>query len=571
MKKSKQEVSHVYDLEAVNWTTSLSACCILADGSDFYWYGHDAYRMLALKMMQVKGTWLAHAGGRYDLLLLLQFLPRPQSITVTGSTVLACDFGGGFVIRDSYPAWLSPLKKIGDAVGVPKIDVDRRFMQSLPPDELKRYNFNDCDILRRGDILMRSTFRALQMDHKWTAGSAAMEGLRKLEPVAWREMNNHRIDSMSAVMAKTTAPGGLVDCAFYGRIDNVYCYDVKSSYPARYQEAPMGVGMVPADESDWDNQQANLLVRWTTNKRIVSVAPARSRFTMSGSGLCEAWLTHGERMNLDPYIDRKSVVTGYKPALTMWVGKEFAATMFKYKEKLKIPFAKLWANSAHGKFLEDPIKDKWCRNSELGEYFPGIDMFRETEDIFDGGLCGPHYQPCMAALVYGRARAHLVKSQLQVEAAGGQFLYSDTDSIFTTLPPDKMPMKLGNELGELAFEGGPYSGIFLGPKMYLLHENGKPKKIASKGVPIDRLTRGVVVDGVYQESEASTDDLRLRFFEQVLDSGTARILKDGVRSFVTGAKKADWTDVKKEIRTVRQTWSGRQEVKQGFAPFKHFA
>ena len=571
-RKPEQEISHVYDLESDDWTTSLSASAILDDGTPFFFLGEDAHYRLAILMRNVGGVWLAHAGGRYDLLLLLRYLPTPVSITVTGSTVLAADFGGGFIVRDSFPAWLTPLKKMGAAVGIPKLEYDRSYLKNLSRAELEEYNLNDCRILRAGDILMRATFRALSMDHKWTAGSAAIEGLRKIEPLAWRAMNENRIDSHSAILAKSTAPGGLVDCAYYGRISGVYCYDVKSSYPSRYKEGPMGVGMIPATASDWDNPQANLLVRWTTKGRVDRIAPARSRFTMSGSGLCEAWITWPERMNLEPFIDKKSVVAGYKPTLTMFIGKDFAAKMFMYKEKLKIPFAKLWANSAHGKFLEDPIKESWTRKDNGGEFYAGVNLYRTDKDIFDGGLCAPHYQPVMAALVYGRARADLVRHQLAVENHGGTFLYSDTDSVHCTLSPAEMPMRLGEELGELASEGGPYDGIYLGPKMYLLHKDGEVVKIASKGVPIDRLVNGARnSDGVYYQVEKGKgEDLRLTFFEEVLKRGSAKILKDGVRSFISGARAADYHEVKRETRTVQMTYSGREETRQGPARYKHF-
>lgn len=417
---------------------------------------------------------------------------------------------------------------------------------------------------------MIGAFQSLGMTKKWTAGGAAIEALRILEPQSWRHFVANRIDSRTAIMAKPTAPGGIVDCAYYGKISGVYVYDIKSSYPARYSQGAMGAGLQAATSADWNHPQAILLVRWKTKGRIDFVAPALSRFTHSGSGLCEAWLAYPERCNLEPFLDKRVVITGYKPTAVFTVGCLFASTMFRLKEKAKLPFAKVWANSAHGKFLEDPIKEMWSNKaSDDAKHYPGVDLYRSDVDIFADGLCDPYYQPVMAGLVYGRARADIVRIQLAVENAGGQFLYTDTDSVHCTLPPDKMPVALGEELGMLSAEGGPYDAIYLGPKLYCLSDSTGVVKTAAKGVNIKALKSGTLKNGVFHES-VDGEDLRAAVFETVLKTGYARINKTGVRSFVSGAGKANWSEPIDEIRTIQMTWSGRQETKSGRAPFKHF-
>ncbi len=567
------EPPHIYDLEAEDWTKPLSGSGLLSSGVEIYYDGASSFRTLAETMVRVGGVWAAHFGGRYDLLLLLPYLPRPIEMVVVGNTILSATFParkGKLIIRDTYPAFLASLKKIGESVGVPKLDYNRSTLRALSAHDLRRYNMNDCVILHKGMVQMLQAFKTLRMTRKWTAGGAAIEALRILEPQAWQHFIANRIDSRTAVMAKPTAPGGIVDCAYYGRKSGVYVYDIKSSYPARYSQGPMGAGLQAASIKDWNHPQAILLVKWKTKGRIEFAAPALSRFTHSGSGLCEAWLTYPERMNLEPFLDKRMVVTGYKPTVVFNVGAVFASTMFKLKEKAKLPFAKVWANSAHGKFLEDPIKDMWTsKPSEDARHYPGVDLYRSDVDIFGDGLCDPYYQPVMAGLVYGRARADITSIQIAVEKAGGEYLYTDTDSIHCTLPPDRMPVSLSTELGGLALEGGPYDAIYLGPKLYWLGNANETIKTASKGVNIGSLKSGKFENGVYSET-VNGEDLRLDVYERVLKTGSAQILKTGVRSFVSGAGKANWSEPINEIRTIKMTWSGRQETTSGRAKFRHF-
>ena len=581
MARRRRQAFHVYDLETVNWVDPLSACGITEDGQILYFTGPDSHRLLAEAMCRIGGVWCAHVGGRFDALLLLKHLPPIIDMCIVGSTILSAHLLGGLVLRDTYPGWLSPLKDVGTSVGLPKLEYDAGKLATLTPSELRDYNLRDCEILAKA--IERHTYYsdALGMTRKWTAGASAVEALKVLEPGAYASMVEHRIHHEKIIAARPCARGGRVEAPYRGEVHGVYCYDIKSSYPARYFQGAMGVGLQHLNKHQakraWDNTHAILRVCWRTN-RMHGYAPAIDDITYSGSGICQAWLTWEERQAVGEVATEVEAVEGWASTYNIPFGQVFTNTLFPLKQK-GVFFSKVWVNSLHGKLLEHPLKESWTQKQppeddwyedEAPEYLDAVELYRYTTLSADyHGFCDPHYQPISAALVYGRARADITRIIRLVEQAGGLFYYTDTDSIHCSLSPDKMPVELGKELGCLNSEGGPYDALYAGPKMYyLVHRETGERKTACKGVRLSDLKSAKVTDGVYAWHPQG-EDVQEQFFRDILKGG-AKYHKTGVKSFKSGTSGADWTVAVDMQRFIQPTGSGRAYPSQGFAPYIHY-
>jgi hypothetical protein len=240
-------------------------------------------------------------------------------------------------------------------------------------------------------------------------------------------------------------------------------------------------------------------------------------------------------------------------------------------------FGKVYLNSWHGKASESPIKTAWTRErpaawygggapEAIGDYWRWLDLDAAGDDV-DTALCRPHVQPLSGAHILGRQRATLTAAIWDVVEAGGEVYYCDTDSIHTDLSPERMPMALGSGMGELALEAGPLEGWYVGPKAYALRDLATGAiKGACKGMPW-----GALRDGVVKTSHASGgatyrgargdelgSDLRVEAFERALaDAGGVQIVKEGITSWATGARRTHGWAREELPRTLRPETRGK--------------
>lgn len=87
--------------------------------------GDDCLERAAAHMQKARGVYAAHYGGGYDVPLLLNHW-RPKKIVLSGSNILIAEEAWDLKLRDTFPWWLCGLKKIGEACGLEKLDVDRK-------------------------------------------------------------------------------------------------------------------------------------------------------------------------------------------------------------------------------------------------------------------------------------------------------------------------------------------------------------------------------------------------------------------------------------------------------------
>lgn len=227
----------------------------------------------------------------------------------------------------------------------------------------------------------------------------------------------------------------------------------------------------------------------------------------------------------------------------------------------------------HGKFSESPIKDFWRLRRPDKHYGPPPTLtgpyWRGLEAPVDKrGRVARHIQPLAAAHILGRTRAALTRAILAVQAAGGRVFYSDTDSIHCDLPPERMPVALGSKLGHLACEGGPFVGVYVGPKTYALCDpaTGRAVKGAGKGIPWGYLRDGVRVETVapagitYRQARDKEPgaDYRRQVYEEALAGSLVHVVKEGITSWASGARALSWgrAELLRTVRAVERskTW-----------------
>jgi len=554
---------YTWDIEAVSWDVP-RCVVIVSDGGDVERFSGVGCLEAAVRFMdENRGTYIAHAGGIYDTLLASAVRPRPwQEIVMSGSAVLVAK-DANLKLRDSYRWWLSGLRKVGEylqrldderaARGEPrkappgawlKKEVDRARIDDLTDAEALAYCESDCAILMEGVKQARAYLSVRGARPEWTSGGSALALLEVLEPAAWEALGKHSLTLEDARDGIDAVRGARVEHWAMGRVSGVYCYDFKSAYPSAYVDTPLPLGLAPMGARDKNTPGCVRLVRfrWPHRERV---CPVLDQSTACGFGEITAWAVFEELELLREEGIRCEYLDGFRGASYVDVGGSFARTMYDEKERGSF-FGKVFLNSLHGKFSENPTHEQWTSKYPKKHNGPAPVVvngyWRSMIDSVDRrGKVPRHCQPLAAATILGRTRAKLFRVLRDVERAGGRVFYCDTDSVHCDLPPERMPVPLGSALGMLAPEGGPFEGIYLGPKMYALRDGAGKLKGACKGVPWAALSDGVLDRDVFRQARGAERgaDLRFAMFEAAL-SDRAKVRKEGIASFLSGLKGQGW-------------------------------
>jgi hypothetical protein len=558
-----------FDFETTDWDVPLAACAVSQAGEVVQYFCPDCIVKMVAHMKHARGTYLAHYGGGFDIPLALNH-HKFRKVILSGSNVLIAEDKHNLTVRDTYPWFLNSLANIGKALGYEKdISIDRGNLAAYTQKEILDYCTRDCRVVMHAAEGALSFLKEHDAAERWTAGSSAMSLMRALEPGSWAAMRAHRcdVDLLREALENGVATGGRTESPARGYRKRVYAYDIKSSYPSRYANRPLGIGLRRATRAD---KVGVWRCRWVWPDRF-KFPPALDKATHAGVGPCEGWLTDEEIECFERCGVPVNRFEGYAPITTINLGQLFVQVMYAEKERGSY-YAKVWLNSAHGKWAEHPLKDCYTlfRPStfwEPGGIDPEGPYWHWSEiKVDEDGKAPVHCHPIAAAQVMARARIGLWECWKALQDAGWEVYYGDTDSVHTNCPPEHFPLPLGKLLGQWSFEGGPYEGYYLGPKAYLLiDENGVPQKSALKGVPLRSYVNAIEAQderGTYireakraaperpgpantvlpaREAEPGRD-LRKHVFMQALDGG-ARCYKDSVTSFLRGIHGVD--DLKK--------------------------
>lgn len=565
MTTKKAKPVWAWDLETTNWDEVVAACAVSSDGDTIRYAGPDALARLSVDMDKAGGNWVAHAGGIFDTLLLLGVRPEPfKELILSGSAILTAK-DRTLRVRDSFRWWLAGLGTVGKYLDkcdgntgrYLKRDVDRARIDELTERERLDYCEHDCFILQAGIQKALAYSEAQNARPAWTSGANALNMLATLEPFSWALLDKLKLDEDTASAARTIVRGARVECWAHGNVDGVYVYDFKSAYPSAYQTDPLPIGARRVRPGERPRPGTIWRARWCWpwRDRLPPVLDASSN---GGAGWCEAWCCPEELEDLDRAGVGVQLLEGWAPEAMAPVGQLFLRDLYTQKEAGSF-FAKVYLNSLHGKFSENPIRETWSSGARptswmgpepelVGDYWHGFSTAADA-----GGDMPRHLQPLAAATILGRCRSKLYRGLAAVLDAGGRIFYCDTDSIHCSLPPERMTeigrrtgaFSIGQALGQLNPEGGPFRACYLGSKAYaILDDDGNAIKGALKGIPWKQLSDGVVDDvgGVplYRQARGANEhgtDLRAELFRDVLKRGRVTALREGITTFAAGAQE----------------------------------
>jgi hypothetical protein len=507
-----------YDFETEEWDRPVIAIAQCEDGDEHIFRGEQAAAQLGAFMREVGGTWIAHAGGIFDHLLVFRDTSWPREVILAGSSILqARDHARrkrpALIWRDSYPRWNMSLAKVGKAIGLPKLEVDRARIDALTPAEVETYCRRDVEIVRRAWMLEDEWFARYHVTAS-TAGTGAVKLLEAMDPVTWTRLSQHLVDPALALggpyleaHADTQRPddcgalhairGGRVETRHVGEVaEPVYVYDLHSSYPSQWAKGALPIGLEQTDSVD--------LRAWGWLDRVTWHQPSRAYDELTayelgqdgrGVGELTAWLTWEQAAELDRrgLKPRRHGVgwapTGEVPAFA----DQFVRTLYSLKEGggAESFFAKITLNALSGKTQENPLRFRYLlREDRRDQPLTGrwLDHY-EPHPAFV--RVSPYHQPLLAAAVLGRARITLANTIEAVERAGHRFLYCDTDSLHTTMAPDDFSRiaDYGPGLGQWGLEVSGGSARYLASKTYWIDPPAAKAKTAAKGMPKDILSR----------------------------------------------------------------------------------
>lgn len=442
--------------------------------------------------LQVKhhGTrYYAHAGGLADILFLLAELIRRQIYHVeaimSGSSAIIVSVKRGryrWVFVDSYWTLKSPLAKIGEKMGLAKLDCPF----DAPIGELMTYNARDCEILF--DALHRFEDELFELGGqlRLTLASCAMDLFRRvylLDTLETEDEINTQI--------RSGYHGGRTEVYRFKLEGRGNYYDINSSYAYSMTKALPG-NFIGYSRKLTPGCWADVTVE---SEGYVPALPFKRDALYFPTGEFRGWYYLTELDQAGVTIKELHNVATFEPQTFMCdYSQDLYARRLKTTDDFSKESYKLLLNSLYGKTCERSDKTRtvinpdqeWRDNARMTVkqaksletpvpirwVMPNV----YSEDI---AITLPHEHVAIGAAITALSRVELRRHMTSVN----DLYYSDTDSVITT---DELPTS--KDLGGLKFEHELKSGEFLAPKVYSL-ELPKGHIYKAKGFPLKSITQ----------------------------------------------------------------------------------
>lgn len=480
----------VFDIEALDWSRFRVAQFLTSDGDAVRC---DTPERLAHEVMRFQGRVFAHYGGRYDFF----FLPEPSSIALSGSGILRAQLGKA-QMYDSWFLFQMKLAQLGKAVGVEKYEGKSDHIADLSDDETADHCLNDCRVLVAGLQSHREWCANLGHEKpRWpaTAGGTAVYCLETYEADGVAHMQREPFPVETWFQHYAAATGGRVELWTLGQVRGpVYAYDINSSYPQSWCDAPLPLGPWRHVTAEVPNRKAVYRATVRQSRDALPVVAPGHVWRYDG----EVWLTDEELTVLRTWGGRAEIHEGWVCTTEpVWFGRDFASSLYAAKSKGD-PWAKVGVNSGHGKFGQSIVQTAHVKRGRVWE----VD--------YELGMPAWYQRPLVSAFVLSRARLRLHATLQALRAAGWEHYYVDTDCVHTNCPPDQFPGALSGALGEWKLETVAARAAYVAPKVYGLELaddspdvlKGKAKagalKLAAKGLPRAQVTWRHLVAARYE-------------------------------------------------------------------------
>ncbi len=507
------KIDAVWDIETEDWDTFVVGSLWRKDGGVEIFREEDDFANALLELPQGTNAW-AHAGGRFDVLWLLDWCKRQgripsAQIRLSGSSIASLAVRKGPIFRDSnrlVPMSLAQASTMFEGERKEKLDLPcicerncggycsiNRRMSGTERKRVEDYLVKDIESLRDTLLLLNAYCGNNSLVMSGTCASTAWNTAKVrcgLPDTSW--------DSRAYRFARLGYYGGLTAV---GKTiaQKVYRFDRVSAYPAALSLAvPTGEMRLVYDtriaKRVWDlGRQGFYRITIDVPNQIAPPLPIRmeNRLVYPWGRLSGVWardeILRAEETGAKIVAIHSAIAWEKEEAIL----KPHIDHCFRLRSEAQSKSLKVWlkfiANSLTGAFAQDPEQDVVALGEEYADkqgYEPvgNYDwiwrrkVFRISERA--------HVQ--WAGVLTARARIELNR---QIEHAGDDWCYSDTDSVVATR---MLTRNVGEDLGDWKFEGTATDYEAIAPKVYTYNEDVKgpdgsygplPRYARAKGIP----------------------------------------------------------------------------------------
>ena len=503
-KETAVKVDAVWDIETEDWDTFVVGSLWRKDSGIEVFRNEDDFADALLSIPPGWAAW-AHAGGRFDVLWLLDWCKRHDripaaQIRLSGSSIASLAIRKGPVFRDSnrlMPMSLAQASTMFEGERKEKLDLPcrcgrdcggycsiRRDMSGEERARVEAYLVKDIESLRDTLVSLDEYCANNQLVMSGTCASTAWNTAKircGLPDTSW--------DSRAYRFARLGYYGGRTEV---GRTvaKRVWRYDRVSAYPAALSlDVPTGEMRVLYDrrlaKRVW-NLERQGFYRATVDipEQVAPPLPVRldNRLAYPWGKVSGVW----SRDEIQRAEETGGKILGIEAAI-VWADEEpllkpHVEHCFRLREQAQSKSLKVWlkfiANSLTGAFAQDPEQDVVALGEEYADkqgYEPvgNYDwiwrrkVFRISERS--------HVQ--WAGVLTARARIELNR---QISHAGQDWCYSDTDSVIATR---ELTRNIGDNLGQWKFEGAASDFEAIAPKVYTYVDDKETRFARAKGIP----------------------------------------------------------------------------------------
>jgi len=494
-------------------------------GKNIRWYAHNAqydWRYIVDELVD-----------KYEK--TIQFLMRSDNDVFVIKTHL-------FELVDSYAVFPQSLKKMSESFDPEygKLEIDD--ITQFDPQNLQHQEYAKRDaftLVRSLKNYDKAIYQIFGVHIAYTVASTAVKAWRST--IKTNYFKPDRIDEF----VRTAYFGGLVALSSNKTFEQVYTYDINSSYPYTMREFGVPYGTyAQAFHVVPDYPGVYRVLVQTPDDLVFPILPKRikkgkSDYIVWAQGVFETCVTNIE---LD-----FAVKNGYK-ILKVYEGVIWKEIVYPFGDFVDLcertrwkhkgtPFelvAKLMQNSVYGKF--------GSRTERTELFIPQSDA--EHEGAFPWGsseklwIRDQHIEsiqalPQWAVFITAQARLNLLEKiyELGVE----NVIYCDTDSITTTKTMDKK--HIGDAYGKFKLEKTWRTFRAIAPKVYVGELDNGNMLGAVKGIPKKKLTAADYIE-LMKQGNISADLSILPSFKSFMKGN--RTTKQMVRKSTDIANSATW-------------------------------
>ena len=510
-------VDAIWDIECADWDKFAVGAMWTRDRGVEVYRSEDDLAGALLSLPPKSVTW-AHAGGRYDVLWLLDWCRRngtipAAQIRLSGSSIASLAIKSGPVLRDScrlIPMSLKQACTMFDGTrketlelpcvcgracgGYCSIRVDMRGNERARVEE---YMVADVEALRDtmfGLVDYASTHGLELAGTIASTGWGTAKALCGLDDADW--------DFRAYKLARAGYYGGRVEVARLVA-EHVFRFDRAGAYPAALTlPVPCGAMRI------LDARTARLA--WARQRpgiyhAVIDVKPQHApplpvrhgaRLVYPTGRLHGAWTRDEIQHALDCGAELVALNGGVAWADEQPLLKPYVEHVFKLRRAAASKALKTWlkfaANSPTGAFAQDPEQDVVVLGDKADD--PAYEQVGRYDWIWrrTAFRISSRAHVHWAATLTARARVELHE---QIRHAGDDWCYSDTDSVIATRA---LTRNVGTQLGEWQLEGEARDFRAIAPKVYTYIDDDGERYARAKGIPDavkewDRINDGTII------------------------------------------------------------------------------